>query len=174
KVVDVSVRFTSIEWNDKLSDKKSEEFATTSKKIRKAVESVYSESESFRNVEVLKLTKGSVVAKIKLVFNPKFTDANETTLETAVKTGKVGQLEVDKDSFKVVVEGNNAQASKGDSGGLSGGAVAGVVITVLILVAVAVAVAFLVYRRKKGNSMFAPKHFDNPISYSSKAYDMDD
>lgn len=61
-----------------------------------------------------------------------------------------------------------------DSGGLSGGAVAGVVITVLILVAVAVAVAFLVYRRKKGNSMFSPKHFDNPISYSSKAYDMDD
>jgi hypothetical protein len=50
-------------------------------------------------------SKGSVVAKIKLVFNPKFTDANETTLETAVKTGKVGELEVDKDSFKVVVEG---------------------------------------------------------------------
>jgi hypothetical protein len=35
--VDVSVRFTSLKWNDKLSDKKSEEFANTSKTIIKAV-----------------------------------------------------------------------------------------------------------------------------------------
>ena len=37
RVVKASVRFTAIEWNDKLSEKKSEEFATTSKKITTAV-----------------------------------------------------------------------------------------------------------------------------------------
>ena len=38
-VVNVLIRFTSIEWNDKLSDKKSEEFDSTSKKITQAVKS---------------------------------------------------------------------------------------------------------------------------------------
>ncbi|CAB4027584.1 Hypothetical predicted protein, partial [Paramuricea clavata] len=55
KVVNVSIRFTSIKWNDELSDKKSKEFAETSKRIIEAVETVYSESESFRNAEVLTL-----------------------------------------------------------------------------------------------------------------------
>ncbi len=40
KVVEVSIRFTDIEWNDKLNDAKSEQFATISKKIREAVGSV--------------------------------------------------------------------------------------------------------------------------------------
>lgn len=64
--------------------------------------------------------------------------------------------------------------SDSDSHGLSDGAVAGIVITVLIVVAAAFGVAFFFYRRKRRNSLFSPKHFDNPISYSSKAYDMDD
>lgn len=38
-VVNVLIRFTSIEWNDKLSDKKSDEFDSTSKKITQAVKS---------------------------------------------------------------------------------------------------------------------------------------
>lgn len=48
-------------------------------------------------------SQGSVVAKIELVFNPKFiaTD-NETTLAAAVRSGKVGSLDVDKESFTVV------------------------------------------------------------------------
>ncbi len=48
-------------------------------------------------------SKGSVIAKIKLIFNPEFANNdNETTLANAVATGKVGSLEVDKDSFSVV------------------------------------------------------------------------
>ena len=44
-----------------------------------------------------------MVAKIELVFNPAFVNLdNETTLANAVETGKVGSLEVDKDSFKVL------------------------------------------------------------------------
>ena len=44
-----------------------------------------------------------MVAKIELVFNPAFVNRdNETTLANAVETGKVGSLEVDKDSFKVL------------------------------------------------------------------------
>ena len=47
-------------------------------------------------------SKGSVIAKIKLVFNPEFADVdNETKLADAVKRGKVGDLEVDKKSFKI-------------------------------------------------------------------------
>ena len=50
-------------------------------------------------------SKGSVIAKIKLVFNPEFVnDDNETRLADAVKKGKVGALEVDKESFKIVGE----------------------------------------------------------------------
>jgi hypothetical protein len=38
-----------------------------------------------------------------LIFNPEFAkNDNETTLANAVATGKVGSLEVDKDSFRVV------------------------------------------------------------------------
>ena len=48
-------------------------------------------------------SKGSVIAKIKLIFNPEFANNdNETTLANAVVTGKVGSLEVDKDSFRIV------------------------------------------------------------------------
>ncbi len=48
-------------------------------------------------------SKGSVIAAIKLIFNPEFAkNDNETTLANAVATGKVGSLEVDKDSFRVV------------------------------------------------------------------------
>lgn len=36
-IVDVSVRFTSIEWAEKLNDKESEQFKTVSGKIVKAV-----------------------------------------------------------------------------------------------------------------------------------------
>jgi hypothetical protein len=44
-----------------------------------------------------------VIATIKLVFNPEFAGKdNETRLAAAVATGKVGSLEGDKDSFKVV------------------------------------------------------------------------
>ena len=39
RVVDVFVRFTSIEWNDKLNDKKSEEFDSKSKMITQGVRS---------------------------------------------------------------------------------------------------------------------------------------
>ena len=39
RVVDVFVRFTSIEWDDKFNDKKSEEFDSTSKNITQAVRS---------------------------------------------------------------------------------------------------------------------------------------
>ena len=47
-------------------------------------------------------SKGSVIAKIKLVFNSEFADGdNEMKLADAVKKGKVGALEVDKNSFKI-------------------------------------------------------------------------
>jgi hypothetical protein len=37
-----------------------------------------------------------------LIFNPEFAEGdNETKLANAVKTGRVGSLEVDKNSFKV-------------------------------------------------------------------------
>ena len=43
-----------------------------------------------------------MIAKIKLVFNPEFVNNdNETKLADAVKKGKVGSLEVDKNSFKI-------------------------------------------------------------------------
>jgi hypothetical protein len=58
------------------------------------------------------------------------------------------------------------------SDGLSGGAIAGIVITVLILVAVAACLAFLFYRRRQGKSLFSPKHYHTPITYSSKTGEM--
>ena len=54
-------------------------------------------------VKLVIFSKGSVIATIKLVFNPEFAGKdNETRLAAAVATGKVGSLEGDKDSFKVV------------------------------------------------------------------------
>ncbi|XP_028395191.1 uncharacterized protein LOC114519267 isoform X2 [Dendronephthya gigantea] len=173
--VDISFRITSIDWNDKMSDSKSKEFAETSEKIIKAVETVYSESESFRSAKVLKLTKGSVVAVIELTFNPEFDDDDNGTLnlKAAVESGKVGSLKVDKESYKKL--GGNIQASTGDdSGSLSRGAVAGIVITVLVLLALAAGVAFLFYRRRHPKNDFAPTHFENPMSFSSKAYDINE
>ena len=47
-------------------------------------------------------SKGSVIAKIKLVFNSEFAAGdNEMKLADAVKKGNVGTLEVDKNSFKI-------------------------------------------------------------------------
>lgn len=57
---------------------------------------------------------------------------------------------------------------------LSGGIIALIVLILLLAVALISALAFFVYRRRKQNTFFAPKHFDNPVSFSSKAYDMDD
>ena len=39
-VIDVSVRFTSVQWDDRMSDKESEEFLEASKKIENAVRKI--------------------------------------------------------------------------------------------------------------------------------------
>ncbi|XP_046846405.1 lactadherin-like [Xenia sp. Carnegie-2017] len=174
KVVNVSLRFTSLIWNDKLSDPKSEEFIETSKLIIKAIESVFTESESFRNAKVLKFIKGSVVATIELVFNPIFVQGDNATslLESAVHKGKIGSLRVDPKFFNVKTPESSAR-TESDSR-LSGGIIALIVLILLLAVALISALAFFVYRRRKQNTFFAPKHFDNPVSFSSKACDMDD
>ncbi|XP_028395588.1 macrophage mannose receptor 1-like [Dendronephthya gigantea] len=146
----VSFRITSIDWNDRMSDSKSKEFAETSKMIIKEVETVYSKSESFRSAKVLKLTKGSVVTVIELTFNPEFDDDDNGTLnlKAAVESGEVGSLKVDKGSYKKLGEENIQDSTGDDSGSLSRGAVAGIVITVLVLLALAAGGAFLFYRRR--------------------------
>lgn len=65
----------------------------------KTVKIIIRNSEWFSYIQY---SKGSVIAKIELVFNREFADRdNETKLANAVKKGKVGDLEVDKNSFKI-------------------------------------------------------------------------
>ena len=47
-------------------------------------------------------SKGSVIALLKMKFNPAFNENKTQLLEDAVKSGKVGSLDVDKESFKII------------------------------------------------------------------------
>ena len=47
-------------------------------------------------------SKGSVISLLKMKFNPAFNENKNQLLEDAVKSGKVGSLDVDKESFKII------------------------------------------------------------------------
>lgn len=60
------------------------------------------------------------------------------------------------------------------SSGLSAGAKAGIAITVLLLIGAGFGFgSWYFWRTKKGKLQFSHQSFDNPIHFSSKAYDLD-
>ncbi|XP_028395163.1 uncharacterized protein LOC114519252 isoform X2 [Dendronephthya gigantea] len=183
EITEASIRITSIEWSDKFNNEFSSEFKATAIIIQNSVEKLYNddvdskEGEALREARVKKLRKGSVIADLQLVFNPKFAKNENISkpLMEAVRKGKIGDLTVDKDYFVFKDKSVVSHRSKSGDSGLSNGTIAGVVVTVLLVLLIVVGIG-IYWRRKRKRDLYGPKQFNNPILYRSAntdEYDMD-
>lgn len=100
--IKVSVRFLALTWSEELKDKNSAKYQETKKTIEDGITRLYRDDESFQDVEVTNLRNGSVIAEFELQFNDKADYQPTKLLQDAVHKGKVGNLSVSPDSFKVL------------------------------------------------------------------------
>ncbi|XP_048579859.1 uncharacterized protein LOC5521691 isoform X2 [Nematostella vectensis] len=180
------IRLTATGWSDDYSKSSSAAFKTLSSQVTSSVRSLYSgssdtDSLAFKEVAVNSFRRGSVIVDFNVTFITDLAEGANVTgkLRAAVRSGKVGELQVDPDYFyitKVVSSGGKSQRQKGDqSSGLSPGGKAAIAVVFVIALLIGGAVATWYYFKKYrgGKLQFKHQTFDNPIHFSSKAYDID-
>ncbi|XP_032242901.2 uncharacterized protein LOC5516977 [Nematostella vectensis] len=99
--VKMSVRFTGMQWKDKMSQKDSMEYKQTRSKIESAINNVV--TKEVKAVKVTNLKKGSVVAEFDLYMDKSNSSlVPAKTLQSAVIQGTIDGLPVDSESLRLL------------------------------------------------------------------------
>ena len=105
ETIKTSLRFVSLTWTEELKDKNSAKYQKAKQTIEAAIRFVFRQDSSFEAVEVTNLRNGSVIAEFDLQFNDKADYEPVKILQDAVQNGKVGDLTVSPESFKILHQG---------------------------------------------------------------------
>ena len=103
--IQVSLRFVSLSWTEELKDKNSAKYQETKGFIEDEIKFEFRYDPSFEAVEVTNLRNGSVIAEFDLQFNDKADYEPIKVLQDAVRNGKVGNLTVSPESFRILHQG---------------------------------------------------------------------
>lgn len=102
ETIKMSLRFVSLTWSEELKDKNSAKYQKVKETIEVAIRFEFRQDPSFEAVEVTNLRSGSVIAEFDLQFNDKADYEPVKILQDAVQNGKVANLTVSPESFKIL------------------------------------------------------------------------
>lgn len=105
ETIKTSLIFVSLTWSEELKDKNSAKYQEVKQTIEVAIRFEFRQDPSFEAVEVTNLRNGSVIAEFDLQFNNKADYEPVKILQDAVQNGKVGNLTVSPESFKILDQG---------------------------------------------------------------------
>lgn len=105
ETIGMSLRFVSLSWTEELKDKNSAKYQEAKKSIEDAIRFEFRYDPSFEAVEVTNLRNGSVIAEFDIQFNDKANYEPVKVLQDAAHNGKVGNLTVSPESFKILHQG---------------------------------------------------------------------
>ncbi|XP_048579857.1 uncharacterized protein LOC5521688 isoform X1 [Nematostella vectensis] len=186
----VTMKLTEATWIDDYKNRNSLAFEALAEQVVNEVNKLYSGDDTivslaYKSCKVIGFRRGSVIVDYNVTFIADIAQGANVTapLRAAVKSGSLGHLAVDPTSLKIkeIVNpgGKTSPQKKGLKEGMSSGAKAavGIVVTIVIL-ALFVGGGWFIYRRYREagapQKQFQHQTFDNPISFSSRAYDADE
>lgn len=102
EAIKMSLKFTSLSWNDELYDTNSAMYQQTKLLIEEAIRFELRKDPSFEDVNVTDMRNGSVIADFELYFNDKVHYVPAKALQTAALSGKVGNFSVSPNSLIIL------------------------------------------------------------------------
>ncbi|XP_031559235.1 semaphorin-2A-like [Actinia tenebrosa] len=143
RVISVEIKIKEENWTDSLKDPKSPQYIDMSKRLKKAIQSVYSHDTAFLDITNISYSKGSVNAEISMRFGASPSDKDTdllVDLQAAIESGKIGSLKVQKTNVMSKYNKGPTQGYRSTGEGIDRGVFA---VAILVAIVLSILVGFL-------------------------------